>query len=102
MEMDQSIVANVLQIILDTRNHPILVHCNKGKHRVGTVFGCLRKLQRWGLASIFDEYRRISGAKNRHADLEYIEVFSAPVNPDVNYLPDWISPEILMLNLKED
>ena len=93
VEMDQKIVANALNLILDTRNHPILVHCNKGKHRVGVIMGCLRKLQRWSLASIFDEYRRISGTKDRHADLEYIEIFSAPVNAKTEYLPEWITFE---------
>lgn len=39
--------------------------CNQGRHRTGTVIGCLRKLQRWNLASIFEEYRRHAGAKVR-------------------------------------
>lgn len=37
--------------------------CNLGRHRTGTVVGCLRKLQRWNLASIFEEYRRHAGAR---------------------------------------
>lgn len=31
----------------------------------GTVIGCLRKLQRWNLTSIFEEYRRYAGSKVR-------------------------------------
>ena len=31
----------------------------------GTVMGCLRKLQRWSLTAIFEEYRRYAGTKVR-------------------------------------
>ena len=31
----------------------------------GTVIGCLRKLQRWNLASILTEYRRFVGNRVR-------------------------------------
>ena len=59
----------------DRRNHPILVHCNKGKHRTGCLIGCLRKIQHWSLASVFDEYRRFSWPKSRELDLQCIEAF---------------------------
>ncbi|KAL7749650.1 tyrosine-protein phosphatase siw14 [Sorochytrium milnesiophthora] len=72
-------VSNVLSLILDQRNHPMLLHCNKGKHRVGCIVGCLRKLQNWSMTSIFEEYRRFSGEKIRIADQEFIEMFQAPV-----------------------
>jgi len=39
------------------------IMCNLGRHRTGTVIGCLRKLQRWNLTSIFEEYRRYAGSK---------------------------------------
>jgi hypothetical protein len=37
--------------------------CTLGRHRTGTLIGCLRKLQRWALSSILEEYRRHAGAK---------------------------------------
>lgn len=36
-----------------------------GRHRTGTVVGCWRKLQRWALSSILEEYRRYAGMKVR-------------------------------------
>ncbi|KAG9450936.1 hypothetical protein H6P81_010901 [Aristolochia fimbriata] len=30
---------------LDVRNHPLLIHCKRGKHQTGSLVGCLRKLQ---------------------------------------------------------
>ena len=39
--------------------------CNLGRHRTGTVIGCLRKLQHWNLSAILEEYRRFAGPKVR-------------------------------------
>ena len=62
-------IALALTVLLDRRNHPILVHCNKvcafgcvallsdhgaywaaqGKHRTGCLIGCLRKIMVGGV-----------------------------------------------------
>ncbi|PWN27857.1 hypothetical protein BDZ90DRAFT_232237 [Jaminaea rosea] len=68
-------IAAALCTMLDRRNHPMLVHCNKGKHRTGCLIGCLRKLQGWSLTTIFDEYRRFSAPKSRSMDQEFVELF---------------------------
>ncbi|KZF25755.1 hypothetical protein L228DRAFT_208025 [Xylona heveae TC161] len=68
-------IAAALSVVLDRRNHPILIHCNKGKHRTGCVVGCFRKIQQWALASIFVEYRDHAGAKARLLDERFIELF---------------------------
>ncbi|KAF1777525.1 Protein-tyrosine phosphatase-like [Phytophthora cactorum] len=52
------------EAVLDKRNHPMLIHCNKGKHRTGCLVGSLRKVQRWAFSSIFDEYIRFSAPKS--------------------------------------
>ncbi|CAM9872749.1 unnamed protein product [Ascophyllum nodosum] len=59
----------------DSKNHPMLVHCNKGKHRTGCLIGCFRKWQGWGLSSIFEEYARFASPKARLVDQRYIELF---------------------------
>ena len=46
-------------------NRGLLVMCGLGRHRTGTVIACFRKLQRWNLTSILEEYRRYSGDKFR-------------------------------------
>ncbi|GAA5851003.1 hypothetical protein JCM5353_007178 [Sporobolomyces roseus] len=71
---DDKIVA-AMAVLLDTRNHPLLIHCNKGKHRTGCLVGTLRRLQTWSLTAIFDEYRRYSHPKSRQMDLQFIEAF---------------------------
>jgi tyrosine-protein phosphatase SIW14 len=78
-----------LNHLLDIRNYPILIHCFKGKHQTGCLVGCLRKLQRWGLMSIFEEYKRFS-PKPKPLDLQFIELFQPQILRDRN-LPDWIT-----------
>ncbi|KAG0236423.1 hypothetical protein BGW42_003581 [Actinomortierella wolfii] len=85
-------ICAALAVLLDRRNHPILIHCNKGKHRTGCLIGCLRKLQQWSHTSIFDEYRRFSHPKSRSMDQQFIELFDgreAWKVIDPNWLPDW-------------
>ncbi|XP_054800007.1 probable tyrosine-protein phosphatase DSP4, partial [Prosopis cineraria] len=68
-------VREALQVVLDVRNHPVLIHCKRGKHRTGCIVGCLRRLQRWCLSSVFDEYQRFAAAKARVSDQRFIELF---------------------------
>ncbi|KAL9392862.1 hypothetical protein Peur_016782 [Populus x canadensis] len=68
-------IHEALKVILDVKNHPVLVHCKRGKHRTGCLVGCLRKLQRWCLSSIFDEYQRYAAAKARVSDQRFMELF---------------------------
>ncbi|XP_068665281.1 inositol diphosphatase DSP5-like [Aristolochia californica] len=73
--MPKETILEALQIVLDVRNHPLLIHCKRGKHRTGSLVGCLRKLQNWCLTSVFEEYHRFAVAKARISDLRFIELF---------------------------
>ncbi|KAF4369377.1 hypothetical protein F8388_019602 [Cannabis sativa] len=68
-------IMDALKILVDVRNHPVLIHCKRGKHRTGCLVGCLRKLQNWCLASVFEEYQRFAGVKSRETDKKFIESF---------------------------
>ncbi|XP_022147823.1 probable tyrosine-protein phosphatase At1g05000, partial [Momordica charantia] len=68
-------IREALKVILDVRNRPVLIHCKRGKHRTGCVVGCFRKLQKWCLTSVFDEYQRFAAAKARISDQRFIERF---------------------------
>ncbi|BEI80662.1 hypothetical protein CcaverHIS002_0111910 [Cutaneotrichosporon cavernicola] len=71
----EDVICSALVAILDRRNHPLLIHCNKGKHRTGCLIGCIRRLQSWSMTSIFDEYRRFSAPKSRAVDQQFIDLF---------------------------
>ncbi|KAI9358278.1 tyrosine phosphatase family-domain-containing protein [Zopfochytrium polystomum] len=93
VDIPEETICAALTVIMDRRNHPLLIHCNKGKHRTGCLVGCLRKLQTWSYTSIFDEYRRFSHPKSRVMDQQFIELFDErAVVADPRWLPAW--PEI--------
>ena len=58
----------------DTKNHPILMHCLRGKIPCSCVVGCYRKVQKWSLTSVFDEYERFVGSL-RSLDTQFLELF---------------------------
>ena len=73
--MPEDAVLSALKFILDKRNHPILVHCNAGKHRTGCVMGVFRRLQGWALTPVLAEYRMFASPKERVMDQMFIELF---------------------------
>lgn len=57
----EEVVLSSLSLLLVPASLPLLVMCNLGRHRTGTVIGVFRRLQRWNLTSILEEYRRCVG-----------------------------------------
>ncbi|KAJ3289017.1 hypothetical protein HDU79_004394 [Rhizoclosmatium sp. JEL0117] len=93
VDIPENVIYEALSVILDKRNHPLLIHCNKGKHRTGCLVGCIRKIQHWSFTSIFEEYRRFSHPKSRTMDQQFIELFELRnVVADPMWLPEW--PEV--------
>ncbi|SCU86331.1 LAME_0D05666g1_1 [Lachancea meyersii CBS 8951] len=81
----------VLLKILDKRNYPILIHSNKGKHRVGVVVGIIRKLlQGWSTTGIYQEYDIFSGGLKGGVDLEFITMFETDLNVTRESVPDFV------------
>lgn len=76
-------VLAALERIVDSSHYPLLITDGTGKHRTGTVVACLRKLQRWNLTSIFEEYRRFTKHKVRVQNEQFIELFDT----DLVHLP---------------
>jgi tyrosine-protein phosphatase SIW14 len=73
VDIPEEVVHKALAAIMDVRNQPVLIHCNKGKHRTGAIVGCLRRLQGWSLSSVFEEYNRFAGVKGRLGDQQFID-----------------------------
>lgn len=79
-----------LQLMLDKDNFPMLVHSNKGKHRIGVLVGLMRKmLQGWLLAAIFDEYEKYAMGKLEY-DLEFIELWNPELEVDDTRKPEFV------------
>lgn len=74
---DNATVTRVLELMLDARNYPLLIHCNKGKHRTGCMTACFRKACGWSDEAVIDEYIKYSTPKNRPLDEALIKRFDA-------------------------
>ncbi|PYI17719.1 tyrosine phosphatase [Aspergillus violaceofuscus CBS 115571] len=71
------VICQVLEVLLNKANHPVLVHCNKGKHRTGCVVACFRKIQGWRIEDVLAEYQTYSFPKSRPLDQKFIMAFDA-------------------------
>ena len=87
-EMDRAELQLALRDVLNVENRPLLIHCNRGKHRTGSLIGCLRKIRGWALSSIFSEYILYAAAKSRIEDQLFIESFEYQFS-DQNQQLDW-------------
>lgn len=72
-------IHKVLNIMLEPSNYPLLLHCNKGKHRTGCMTACFRRVCGWTLDAAIDEYIRHSTPKDRPLDKKFIEKFDESV-----------------------
>jgi len=72
---EAAVVHEVLEIMLDPSNYPLLVHCNKGKHRTGCMAACFRKVCGWTDEAAIEEYVQYSAPKDRELDKVFIERF---------------------------
>ncbi|GMM53857.1 Oca2 protein [Maudiozyma humilis] len=84
-------IDEVLRMIVNVDNYPMLLHSNKGKHRVGIVVGIVRKiLQGWSIASIYQEYGLFSGGMKDETDLEFITMFVSHLETYKDKLPKFV------------
>mmetsp|Transcript_31852 Transcript_31852/g.71689 ORF Transcript_31852/g.71689 Transcript_31852/m.71689 type:complete len:211 (+) Transcript_31852:294-926(+) len=73
--MSEELVLRALHVVVDASKYPLMVVDLLGKHRSGVLLACLRKLQRWNLTSVFEEYRRFASGKRRLQNEQFIELF---------------------------
>lgn len=70
----EDMIIKASNIVLDSLHYPLLVSCKDGRNFVGAIVGCVRKLQKWSLMSIFEEFRRFSGTRQQQHE-QFIELF---------------------------
>lgn len=93
----EEMVTESLNVIADKANYPVLVSCKSGKNLTGVVIACLRKLQRWSLISIYEEYRRYAGGSRLQQQHEqFVELFDT----DLIHLGS-NAPPFLMKQIKQ-
>ena len=75
IKVSSSLVESVLDIVLNRAHHPLLIHCNRGKHRTGCVVATLRQIQSYSTAYAISEYKDYAFPKARPDDIKFIESF---------------------------
>ncbi|KAI9829860.1 MAG: hypothetical protein M1819_005958 [Sarea resinae] len=87
--LTEQCVIDALYHVINTDNFPLLVCCGMGRHRTGTVIGCLRRLQ-----GALEEYRRFTGSRRSRVMNElHIEAFqreSVSLPPSRASIPTWL------------
>lgn len=68
-------ITSILRFMLNRENHPILIHCNKGKHRTGCVSAIFRRCTGWSLDACIAEYEKYAYPKARELDKSFITRF---------------------------
>lgn len=84
-KMPDETAAAALRVIMDPANQPILIHCNEGKHRTGSLVGLLRRARGWALSSTLDEYMLFAQTKARIIDQRFIELFDLGLIKQVDH-----------------
>ncbi|KAF4119502.1 hypothetical protein GMORB2_4632 [Geosmithia morbida] len=78
----------ILEVVLNPNNYPLLIHCNRGKHRTGCVVASMRMTAGWENHHALSEYRAYAEPKVRDCDVEYITNLDASlVRPRLLPLP---------------
>lgn len=83
-----------LNIALDRSNHPLLIHCNKGKHRTGCLTATLRRIQGFDIETIHDEYHTYSDPKARFWDEVFFENFELNTVMWLARREGWVMPNM--------
>lgn len=65
-------IVRVMKLMTDETKRPILIHCNKGKHRTGCMTACFRKLHGLDDVSVITEYHEYARPKARGYDVAFI------------------------------
>lgn len=65
-------IAQVMDLMTDETKRPILIHCNKGRHRTGCMIACFRKLHGMDDVDAITEYHEYARPKARAYDMAFI------------------------------
>ncbi|KUJ12094.1 uncharacterized protein LY89DRAFT_221848 [Mollisia scopiformis] len=72
VDIPEEIMNSIMEIVLEKKNHPLLIHCNHGKHRTGCAVAVMRHVAGWNIDSIIQEYQGFAAPKIRDCDVSYI------------------------------
>lgn len=99
--ISHELIKEALSYVLDPSHHPLLVVSASGTHQVGVLVGCLRRLQRWNLASTLEEYRSFAAPTPRLSCEQFIELWDCDMVTLPQSLPTWWVQQQALLEQEE-
>ena len=102
-KISENLIIDALHSILNPSAYPILVMCNLGRHRTGTVIGCLRRIMKWSLSAILVEFRQFTNNKSSPPHEQFIELFDTELvemPENVEQLPFKLVPDPILFTKK--
>jgi protein tyrosine/serine phosphatase len=102
--MDFRDVLSALYVVLNTRNYPLLIHCNKGKHRTGCVVACVERVLGHSEEKVLATYHEYARGKARLFDMQFIRSFPEEVRQSLQcrFLSPVDAPEETFSKLPEE
>lgn len=94
--MAEEVVKESLEMILTREYYPMMVCDVGGRHLVGMVIGCLRRLQNWNFNSVITEYRTYAGPRTRYVNEQFIELFDIDLVTIPHDPPAWFAEQVEM------
>ena len=82
VQMQNHQLFQIMNIIMDRSRQPVLIHCNRGKHRTGCSVGFYRLLTGSRYIDVLLEYRTFAHGKAREKDEEFLLGCGIPVRAD--------------------
>ncbi|KAF2155555.1 hypothetical protein K461DRAFT_265102 [Myriangium duriaei CBS 260.36] len=75
IRMDAENIEEIIDLLLNPANWPLLIHCNQGKHRTGCVVACLERVLNIPLYNALEHYHHYAAPKEREVDNTFISGF---------------------------
>lgn len=82
-------VNSIIETLIDTRNHPIYLHCLDGSNVSQNIIMCLRKLEYWDMKSILIEGKRYTEGLSTDEE-EFLKNWKGPIQVPEGHLPNWL------------
>ena len=96
--ISHELIIEALRFVLDVTHHPLLVMSSSGTHQVGSLIGCLRRLQRWSFAATLEEYRSYAAPTPRLFCEQFIELWDVDLLHLPQTPPSWLEQQKVLLD----
>lgn len=90
--ISDDIISEAMSALVNPVNLPTLIVCKTGKSYTSVLVACLRKLQKWSMVSVLEEFRRFAvGTKQQQQLEQLIELFDVEQQEITDQSPPFLT-----------